>query len=490
MNFIRGGNDQGLQTAVFQIGSELKNQQRWIEALSVLETFADSFPRHPQAGQALSMAGQIHQANEAWADAIAAYRRVIDEFREGQWVQDAKWSIAECTINLSQWREAMEAYRSFVAAYPGDAKIPEANRRIEILKDLVRYQALVDEKGQRKAFDAQFQIANIVKTQLNNPVKAIIEYRKVTANWPDSYLAAEALYAVGETYLSLGETGKAREALYKVAQKYPESPLADDALYLVGKSYEDEADKLATVTRERTLEKAKEIAQRSAYDAVQLQRRLQQDINEKAVASLKSAGKSLSAELEEARNSNNYKQINAANVELFSQKAEQQVESLTAIQLADRQDKINAALRKAVEAYTAASKVPGADKAGDALLQMATIYDLRLKDSKAAVETWLEIVRQFSGTGVAEDASWKIAQFDERQGKFAEAIEAYQAFLRNYRRSPNAGPAQFATAENYEHLGQWVNAMDAYTKYITSFPDGPMVNKAKEQINWIKTYRL
>ena len=205
---------------------------------------------------------------------------------------------------------------------------------------------------------------------------------------------------------------------------------------------------------------------------------------------MKAAGKSMSAELEEARNSANYNPFNRANVELFSQKAEQQVESLTATQLADRQDKINAALRKAVEAYTAASKVPGADKAGDALLQMATIYDKRLKDSKAAVETWLEIVRQFSGTNVAEDASWKIAQFDERQGKFADAIEAYQAFLRNYRRSPNAGPAQFAIAENYEHLGQWVNAMDAYTKYIASFPDGPMVNKAKEQINWIKTYRL
>ncbi len=91
---------------------------------------------------------------------------------------------------------------------------------------------------------------------------------------------------------------------------------------------------------------------------------------------------------------------------------------------------------------------------------------------------------------MAEDASWKIAQYYEREGKYAEAIEAYNAFLRNYRRSPNAGPAQFAIAENYEHLGQWVAAMDSYTNYITNFPDGPLVTKAKEQINWIKTYRL
>ena len=42
------------------------------------------------------------------------------------------------------------------------------------------------------------------------------------------------------------------------------------------------------------------------------------------------------------------------------------------------------------------AKVAGADKADDALLKMATIYDQRLKDSQAAMTTWLEIVRQFN----------------------------------------------------------------------------------------------
>ena len=179
-----------------------------------------------------------------------------------------------------------------------------------------------------------------------------------------------------------------------------------------------------------------------------------------------------------------------ANVILNAQRAFQEVETLTATQLADRQDKINAALRRAVDAYTTASKVAGADKADDALLQMATIYDQRLKDSQEAMRTWLEIVRQFSGTAVAEDASWRIARYHEQKGQFAKAIEAYQAFLRSYRRSPNAGAAQFAVAENHEHLNQWVEAMDAYTNYITNFPKGPMLAKAKDQINWIKTYRL
>jgi TolA-binding protein len=490
LNFARGGRDEELQNAIFQIGSELKNEKRWVEALHVLESFVESFPRHAQAGQALTVIGQIHQTNEAWEDAIAAYRRVIAEFSDGQWVQEAKWSIAECTINLSQWREAADSYRAYVEAYADDQRVEEANRRIEVLKDLARYQTLVDEEGQRKAFDAQFQIARIVAGQLSNPVKAIIEYRKVAISWPQSHLADDALHEVGKTFLSLGETEKARQALRAVAEKYPASPLADDALFLVGQSYENEADKLAAADREQAIQQAKEVAQRQAYDLALSNRRLQQESRGKRVASLKKAGKGDVAALEEASQAGIYGRFNEANVKLFAQQAEQAVATITATQMADREDKINAALRRAVEAYQAASQVAAADKADDALLQMATIYDQRLKDSTAAMETWLEIVRQFSGTTVAEDASWRIAEFYGRENKHAEAIEAYKAFLRNYRRSPKAGQAQFAVAENHEHLGDWVGAMDAYTNYLNNFPDGPLAEKAQEQINWIKTYRL
>jgi len=177
-------------------------------------------------------------------------------------------------------------------------------------------------------------------------------------------------------------------------------------------------------------------------------------------------------------------------VALNAQRAIQQVEELSAVELADRQDKVNAALRKAVGAYQDASKVPAANKADQALLLMAKIYAEKLKDDDAAMKTYMEIVRQFSGTAVAEDASWRIAQYYERKGKHAEAIKAFEAFLRNYRRSAKAGQAQFSVAENYEALGEWVKAMDAYTNHINNYAGKPLVQKAKDQISWIKTYRL
>jgi TolA-binding protein len=348
----------------------------------------------------------------------------------------------------------------------------------------------VDEKEQRKAFDAQFQIATILQTQLSNPQKAIIEYRKVATEWPQSHLADAALLAIGQIYMNLGEIDKGRQTLMSLATLYPDRSLADDALVLVGKSFEDEAAKLAGLTRGSTLVASQEIAQKSAYQQVQASRDMNRKVQDEKVDALKRSGKSDLAELEQANQAANSQAWNSANFEIAASKAAQDVETLSARQLADRQDKTNAALRKAVEAYASAARVPGADKAGDALLRMAVIYDEQLKDSPAALATWKEIVSQFSGTAVAEEASWRIAQYYDRAANWKDAVEAYKAFLRNYRRSARAGQAQFSIAEGYEHLNQWVEAMDSYNNYLSNFADGPLAQKAKEQINWIKTYRL
>lgn len=490
INFAHGGNDASMQNAVFAIGADLKNQKRWIEGLRVLENFVQSFPRHAQAGQALTMIGQIHQANDAWQDAIAAYRRVINEFpASGQWVQDAKWSIAECTINLSQWKEAVAAYESYVASFPKDGQVAEANRRIGVLKDLANYQKLVDEKGP-KAYDAQFQIAMIVNSQLGNWRKAVEEFQKVATNWPQSHLAADALHSMGLLYLQNGEIDEARTALRAVASSYPDSPYACDSLFQIGKSYEDEANRLNTVTRAVTLEFNKDVAQKRAYVLGNTARSENRERLNDKVQELRKSGKKEAAELQMAQNGGALTQYDDANFTIAADNAFREQESMTAGQLADRQDKINAALRKAVAVYAEAAKVPAGDKAGEALLHMAVIYNDRLGDSAQAMTTWLEIVRQFSGTAVAEEASWQIAQHYEKAGQYAEAVEAYKNFLRNYRRSPKASEAQFFIAENYEHLGQWISAMDQYTNYVQNFPEGTLVQKAKEQISFIKTYRL
>lgn len=490
INFARGGSDQASQQAVHAIGMNLMSQKRWIESLHVLEVFVASFPRSPHAGAALTSIGQIHQVNEAWEDAIRAYKRVIADYPGGEWVQQARWSIAECTINLSKWTEAGEAYAEFVRNYPKDPRVAEANVRMTVLKDLVQYQTFVDEANQRRAHEVQFQIAQTVRQALANPQKAVIEFRKVADRYPRSHLADNALLEIGKIHLDRGETEKAREALLEMAAKYPDSNEADDALVLVGRSFEAEGQRLAGLTREASESMAQDKSQRDAYKQVAQSRVQLEQQRFEEVGRLRAEGKKDLASLAEAQFANSYMTGVNATVDVAAQQAGQAMEVLSAWQLADRQDKINAALRQAVDAYAKAAGVPQADQAGFALLRMSMIYDEQLKDSDAALKTWLEIVRQFGRSPVAEEANWRTAQYYERKGQHAQAIESYKSFLREYRASARAAAAQFAIAENYEHLGRWIEAMDAYKNYIANWPQGPSLSRAQERIGWIERYRL
>jgi|GEM_PF-2094587 len=485
------GDNETIRTQIFQIAEQLAAKQRFLEALHVYGVFVDSFPGDPRAAQALLAIGQTHQSNEAWNDAIKSYQRILAEFPAAPVTPQVKLAVAECHINLSHWREARKQYDEFLAQHPQDGQIELAKQRIEVLKNLDRYQTLLaDDQVQRNKDDAQYQIAIIVKEKLGNHVKAIAEFRKVIAAYATSPLADDAQLEIGKGLLQLAKLDEARAELLNVPKNYPGSPLADDALFLVGQSYEQAAQRLAAVTGEKAKAEAFERGQRGAYRAFNEGLAKQQQSLALRRDELKKSGSSKDLDLDEAASAFRENTANLDSIAFGSRAAELQSETESALQVANRQDKINDAYRQAVISYTkAATDFPLGDMTDDALLRMAQIFESQLKDRTAAIETYAKIVKFFPGTPVAEDAAWKTAEFHEEEGKYAEAVAAYREFIRNYPASARVADAQYALAEALEQLGRWVEAMDAYETFRQKFNAHPKAQMAAEQINWIKAYR-
>ena len=105
------------------------------------------------------------------------------------------------------------------------------------------------------------------------------------------------------------------------------------------------------------------------------------------------------------------------------------------------------------------------------------------------MESYAQLAKLFSGTPVAEDASWRVANFYREGRKFDQAIAALRDFIRSYPASPRVADAQFALAEVLERKGDYGDAMDAYEIFRQKFAKHPKAQLAQEQINWIKTYR-
>jgi TolA-binding protein/Tfp pilus assembly protein PilF len=485
------GDNEAIRSQIYTIGDQLAAAQRYLEAIHVYSAFVDSFPTDPRAAQALLQIGQTHQSNQAWKDAMQAYARIVAEYPAAPIAPQVKLAMAECHINLSQWRSARTLYEEYVQQYAGDPQAEMARVRIEVLKNLDRYQTLLaDDAVQRNKDDAQFQIGMIVLEKLANPVKAVAEFRKVVANYPKSPQADDAQLEIGKALLTLGQLGEARVELLKVAQNYPGSPLADDALYLIGQSYERDAQRLAAVTSQKARADAFERQQRGAYA------KFNEDQRKKDLAfsmerdALKREGRKEELDLSEAAQAFRAGSANLDTLSVTARQAAISAETESALQVANRQDRINEAFRRAVEMYAkSAAEYPLGDMTDDALLRMAEIYETELKDRVAAMEAYQKVVKVFPGTPVAEDAAWKVAQFHEREGKHQQAVDAYRDFIRSYPASARVADAQFAMAEALEQLGRWVEAMDAYETFRQKFTAHPKAQVALEQINWIKAYR-
>src|SRR5205085_3374998 len=120
----------------------------------------------------------------AWDEALKVCQRILDEYPGVPQAPHVKLAMAECHINLSHWRSARSLYEEFVQQNPQDPQAPMATARMAVLKNLDRYETLIaDNEVQRNKDDAQFQIGRIVNAELQNPVKAIAEFKKVVSKF-------------------------------------------------------------------------------------------------------------------------------------------------------------------------------------------------------------------------------------------------------------------------------------------------------------------
>lgn len=403
------GDNENIRSQIFSIGQQLAAKRRFLEALHVFGVFVDSFPTDPRAPEALRAIGQTHQSNEAWREAITSYERIVDEYPHIAIIADVELATAECQINLSQWRDARRLYEEFVQQYAKHGQAAIAQSRLDVLKNLERYQKLIsDAEVQRNKDDAQFQIGRIVLEQLNNPVKAVSEFRKVVTEFPKSDLADDAQLEIGKALLALQRLDEAREALLEVPRKYPNSPVADDALYLVGQSYERHAVRLASVTVEKARQEAFVRGQQQAYRFYNEQLEVQDRERSGRRAQLKGEGKSKELALDEASEAFRVSGANYGAISNTSRQAEVQAETESALEVANRQDRINEAYRQAVTQYVrAAHDYPLGDQTDDSLLRVA-------------------------------DAQFALAEVLEQLGKWVDAMDAYETFRQKFAQHPKA----------------------------------------------------
>lgn len=269
--------------ALFWIGrtyySDLHDYRKALEAFN---SFVQDYPAYWKFPAAIYWQGMCYEQLEDYDNAITAFSMFVQICPEEEigWLADigrlgernvkerieseiedlrvqapeAKWREAERLRSSEKYREALFTYRELMNKYPDSEYYEKAKVQADDVKNLAEiqiHQDIIRREG-IEASASQYRIAEIYEIEMQDFPRAIKEYEKVAANYPDTYWATDALYRMGLIYSGANSSDtrliksrqsmkpdyrKAIEKYRQLIKEYPDTYMAAKAYYQMGEIY-------------------------------------------------------------------------------------------------------------------------------------------------------------------------------------------------------------------------------------------------------------
>ena len=445
---------------MFAIARRLEDAGHHHDAIVAYRLFLNLFPTKKDADDALLHIARLFRDNLLFEEALGAYGSLIEDYPDGDKTSLAYIEAAACNENLGRWDKAKELYELYLKKFPRYDHVGLAGNRLALLDEIRQYaEFIADNPENPKCAEAQYQIATIFYKQFKNYSKAALEFEKVAKKYPKHIRAADALFTGGTAQLNAENFPAARTLYERLVKGYPESRLADDAQFWIGHTYAYSARAVGKLDEKRIVLRRRSLRERDRLVADLDLRRL--------YAPAAQPGQEVSEEVWGGG------------------------DTLGVLASGSNRDRVNADLFRAIRAYReVVENFKMGDMAGEALLQIGTIYTKYLKDPEKGIEAYQELLAHYPASEQAVDALFEVGGYYLKNKKYDEAVKAYQQFTYNYPQNPRVEDAMLAIARCRAEQKVWDQALDAYQSYLSKFPAGRQAEFAKAQIAWIRMYHF
>ncbi len=196
------------------------------------------------------------QADQLYDKAVRKASKVLDEYKESDWVDDAMFLIGRAYYWRGQYLNAQESFRDLETFFPSSPYFDQARywrarclaeQRVDDQAQSL-YRVLFDEAEEKIAVQAGLHLAEMAHDR-EDYIAAMREYRATLAAFPKSAVRAQLWLRLGEALMALGDPARLDEALAAFdevlkanpsdEQKYRARLNSGRALYAMGA--EDEA---------------------------------------------------------------------------------------------------------------------------------------------------------------------------------------------------------------------------------------------------------
>lgn len=118
------------------------------QAIEVYGMVVSNQPFMPGSAEAQYKIGLCHHARKEYLEASFEYKRVIENYPQSEWVDDARYSLAKCycdgslhpIYDQSRSELAVEAIDDFIRAYPTDSRVEELKELRQTMRNKIAEQ--------------------------------------------------------------------------------------------------------------------------------------------------------------------------------------------------------------------------------------------------------------------------------------------------------------------------------------------------------------
>ncbi|MBM4118699.1 tetratricopeptide repeat protein [bacterium] len=214
------------------------NRKDHKQALALYDEFLATQPTGVECAQALYQSGECLYALQYYEDAVARWRRLIDEHPDYADLPAVLGKLADTLFGLQRYGEARAAYADLAARYPD---VPAAEEALFNQANCVYNEGdydgaatlftayLTAHPAGLRALDAQ-QAVQACFLRSGRDLLAYVEQN------PDASFAAEVLWEQGSEAFRAQRYAEAAQRLEAITLRYPNAEVAPDALFYLAES--------------------------------------------------------------------------------------------------------------------------------------------------------------------------------------------------------------------------------------------------------------
>ena len=203
-----------------------------------LASVLDASPASPMYDEAVYELGRTYMESKENSKALSAFTALRTTTLDSTWVARALMGMGMVNRNTKSYDAALSAYKEVVSKMPGSEYADESMLAIEgiykTLKQPQKYQEYVEmnkliaERTEQDRERMSFTTAEQVYLT-SDARSAVASLQKFVEDFPGGENVPQALYYIGESYKSLGEKEKARDAYRKSVDASPDGFWSESA---------------------------------------------------------------------------------------------------------------------------------------------------------------------------------------------------------------------------------------------------------------------